>query len=130
MPQPIIGIVDDDPSCREALTGLLRSFDFTPCAFASARELLDSDRLADLGCTIVDIQMPGMSGLDLLDHLMRSAHQMPVILVTSAPILRYRSQALKAGAVGLLAKPFDDDELLRHVCSALSGRARGAPAVN
>jgi FixJ family two-component response regulator len=117
--QIAIGIIDDDVSFREALAGLVESFGFRAVSFASAHEFLLSGRPSDLGCLIVDVQMPGMSGLDLQSHLALSGQDAPIILVTSHPDSRVRSRALQAGAVGVLDKPFDPEDLLHHVRSAL-----------
>jgi FixJ family two-component response regulator len=114
-----VGIIDDDVSFREALAGLVESFGFCTVSFASAHEFLLSGRSSDLRCLIVDVQMPGMSGLELQGHLALTGRDIPIILVTSYPDSRVRWHALRAGAVGILDKPFDPEDLLHHVRSAL-----------
>jgi FixJ family two-component response regulator len=117
--RPIIGIVDDDISFREALAGLVASFGFDAVAFASARELLQSDRLPEFRCLIADVQMPGMDGLDLQEHIARSGPNIPIIFVSAHRDPQSRTRALEAGAVAFLDKPCDSEELLRHIHAAL-----------
>jgi FixJ family two-component response regulator len=118
--RPIIGIVDDDVSCREALAGLMESFGLPSVSFLSAKELILSGCLSHLLCLIVDVQMPGMNGLELQDYLATSGQSRPIVFVTSHPDPQLKARALKAGAVGFLGKPFESEDLLRHVMTALN----------
>ena len=120
MPQkPLIACVDDDVSAREALQGLLRASGFAPDIFSSAEEFLQSDRLNEMSCLITDIHLGGMSGLQLQGRLVASGYRIPVIVITAFPDNRVRERALSAGAVGFLDKPFDMEDLLTHIRSAL-----------
>jgi len=120
--KPAISIVDDDESVREALTGLISSAGYVADAFPSAESFLRSDRLNNTACLIVDMQMPGLTGLELHGHLAASGNPIPTILITAHPDERVRIRALKAGVIAYLIKPFDDGELLACVNSALACR--------
>jgi FixJ family two-component response regulator len=106
---PMISIVDDDESVREATKGLVRSLGYCAAVFASAEEFLRSDRVRDTSCLITDVQMPGLSGLELQSRLVAQGHRMPVIFITAYPEERVRALAEEAGAVGFFSKPFDED---------------------
>lgn len=116
----IIGIVDDDISFREALAGLVASFSFDAVAFASARELLQSNELPELRCLITDVQMPEMDGLDLQDHIVRTRPDIPIIFVSAHRDPRSRARAMQAGALAFLDKPCDGELLLQHLHTALA----------
>src|SRR5437763_10545207 len=109
---PIVSIVDDDELVREATKGLVRSLGYAAAAFASAEEFLSSDRLNDTSCLIADVQMPGLSGVQLQHHLIQNGLHLPIIFVTAFPEDRIRTQVLAAGAVDFLSKPFSDDQLI------------------
>ena len=116
MPQtPMISIVDDDESVRTATEGLIRSLGYRARTFASAEEFLGSDQLAATACLITDVQMPGLSGLDLQDRLIEHGCDMPVIFVTALPEEAIRMRALGAGAAGFFRKPFDEESLVECV---------------
>jgi FixJ family two-component response regulator len=115
----IISVVDDDASLRTATVRLLRSMGFAAHAFASAQEYLLSPRLHDTTCLIADVQMPGMSGIKLQEHLITHGHTTPMIFITAFPEARMRQQTLNAGAIGFLSKPFDESRLLECVEQAL-----------
>ena len=115
----IVAIVDDDDLMRMALQGLLKSAGFTARAFASAEEFLNADDHRQVACLIADIAMPGMSGLDLQARLIGEQVRIPTIFITAHGDTRMRMQALRAGAVEFLAKPFDDEVLLDSVRAAL-----------
>jgi FixJ family two-component response regulator len=117
---PIISIVDDDPSQRTATARLLRSMGFTAYAFSSAREFLLSPRLSDTACLVVDVEMPGMSGVELQEHLIARGNAAPIIFITAFPKDRIREQAMRAGAICFLTKPFDEKQLLDGVERALT----------
>ena len=123
---PIISIVDDDASTRGATARLLRSLGFSAYAFASAKEFLSSPRLADTSCLIADVEMPGMSGLELQEHLIAHGHSTPMIFITAFPDDRVRERAMRGGAVGFLSKPFDEPRLLKCVERALMRRKNAA----
>jgi FixJ family two-component response regulator len=108
----VISIVDDDKSVREAAKMLVRSLGYATATFASAEEFLESGRLQDTACLITDVQMPGMSGVDLQSHLTAGGHCTPVIFVTAYPEESIRERALGAGAFGFLSKPFSEDSLI------------------
>jgi len=131
MPPPESGwvvIVDDDELMRGAVQGLLREAGLPARAFASAEEFLDSGAQHLSSCLIADIRMPGMSGLDLQARLNAEQIRIPIIFMTAHSDERIRMQALRSGAVELLAKPFDDDVLLETVRAALKHGAEGGEA--
>jgi FixJ family two-component response regulator len=115
----LISIVDDDEEIREATKGLLRSLGYQAAAFSSAEEFLQSDSLDNTACLIADVQMPGLSGIDLQGRLIARGVQMPMIFITAFPEEGTRTRAMKAGAVGYLGKPFSEESLLRCLDSAL-----------
>ena len=117
----IISVVDDDEAVREATGELIRSFGYAAATFASAAEYLHSDRLSDTACLIADVQMPGMSGVDLQQRLIADGHRIPVIFMTAFPEERMRVRLLSAGAYGYLRKPFGDDCLIKCLGKALAG---------
>lgn len=116
----LIAIVDDDESVRSALEGLMKAVGLSAQAFASAEEFLNSGEQQHTGCLIADIRMPGMSGLDLQARLNSERCRIPTIFITAHGDTNMRMQALRAGAVEFLAKPFSDDVLLEHVKAALA----------
>ena len=115
-----VAIVDDDDLMRAALQGLLKAAGLPARAFASAEEFLQSGQQHDTGCLIADIRMSGMSGLDLQATLNAERVRIPTIFITAHGDSRMRMQALRAGAVEFLAKPFDDEVLLDSVRAALA----------
>ena len=116
---PFVAIVDDDELMRSSLEGLLKEVGLPARAFASAEEFLRSGQQHQTACLIADIRMPGMSGLDLLARLTADQIRIPTIFITAHGDARMRMQALRAGAVEFLAKPFDDEVLLESVRAAL-----------
>jgi FixJ family two-component response regulator len=121
---PVISIVDDDESVREVTTGLVRSFGYVAAPFASAEEFLQSDCVRDTSCLISDVQMSGLSGVELQDRLNAAGHRVPIIFITAFPEERIRSRVLKAGACGFLTKPFSDDSLFECLDIALKSQDR------
>jgi FixJ family two-component response regulator len=117
----LISIVDDDESVREATTGLMQSLGYRAEAFPSAEDFLQSRRLGQTACLIADINMPGMSGLELHRHLSASGKPIPTILITAYPDEAARARALSAGVLCYLSKPFPEDDLLSCVRNALPG---------
>jgi FixJ family two-component response regulator len=116
----VISIVDDDKSVREATRMLLRAHGYRARAFASAEQFLQSDQVNDTSCLITDVRMPGLSGLELQRLLIQQGRQMPIIFVSASEEERTRAQALKAGAVGFLPKPFSAARLIEYVRTALA----------
>jgi FixJ family two-component response regulator len=121
----MISIVDDDPSVREATKGLVRSLGCGAAAFASAEDFLQSDHVNDTACLITDVQMPGLSGVELQSRLIAQGNCTPIIFITAFPEQRIRARALEAGAVGFLSKPFDEDRLIEYIHAALNGGKAG-----
>jgi FixJ family two-component response regulator len=115
----LVAIVDDDDSLRVALQGLLKATGFPAEAYASAEEFLSSGQQQKTACLITDIRMPGMSGLELQAKLNADRHRIPIIFLTAHGDEKMRMQALRAGAVEFLAKPFDAEALLENVRAAL-----------
>ena len=115
----LISVVDDDESVRESLRGLLRSVTFGVEVFASAEEFLSSDRMRETDCLILDVRMPGMSGLELHRRLVSSHPYLPVIFITAHGDEELQSRVLRGGAVDYLLKPFSDHALLNAVQTAL-----------
>jgi len=122
---PLIAVVDDDASMRGALRNLLRSVGFRAAAFASAEEFLQASQIQDTACAIVDVRMPGMSGLELQQHLATIQCPVPLIFITAHGDAEARARALRAGAVDFLYKPFSEEVLLRAIQSALQASRNG-----
>src|ERR1700747_1487670 len=114
-----ISIVDDDDSLRDSLNNLIRSVGFRAQGFASAEEFLNSSRLHDTQCLILDVRMRGMSGLDLQRHLVAANSQIPIVFITSHADDDAQARALQAGAVAFLYKPFREEELLNAIDAAI-----------
>ena len=116
----LVSIVDDDDSVREAINSLLRSVGLRADVFRSAEEFLKSDAVQDTACLILDIRMPGMTGLELQAQLAADHYKTPIIFITAhASDREARTRALQAGAVDFLYKPFTEEVLLKHVYAAL-----------
>jgi len=113
-----ISVIDDDESVRRAVQRLLRSAGFSATVFASAEEFLSADSGAGCGCLILDVRMPGLSGLELQHRLRQAGSTVPIILITSHEDPQVRDRALAAGAVAFLQKPFDEKSLLNAVAAA------------
>ena len=120
--RPLLSVVDDDESVRESLPDLLREFGFAARAFSSAREFLSSDYVDETRCLILDVAMPGMSGLDLQQELKHRGKKIPIIFITGQKDEDIRKQAFTQGAVKFLYKPFSDNVLLDAVNAALPTR--------
>jgi FixJ family two-component response regulator len=121
----VISVIDDDASVRAATNNLLRSHGYTVRTFASAEEFLQSAHLNDTSCVITDVQMPVMSGPELMTVMRGQGHLVPFIFITAFPDESARSRALNAGAIGFLAKPFAGPTLINYLAGALQGH-RGA----
>jgi FixJ family two-component response regulator len=115
----IVAVVDDDDSVRTAIQGLLKSVGLPARAYASAEEFLHSGHQRQSACLIADIRMPGMSGLELQAKLNAECCQIPTIFITAHGDQAMRLQAMRAGAVEFLSKPFDDEILIDSVRAAL-----------
>lgn len=116
---PTIAVVDDEEAVRAAVANLLSSLGLEVAAFGSAEEFLASPVTTTAACLITDIQMPGMSGLDLQRHLAASGNRIPIILMTGFPKEQARQQASADGAVGYLAKPFESRQLIELIDGVL-----------
>jgi len=119
MERPLLSVVDDDESVRESLPDLLREFGFAAQAFSSGQDFLSSEYVEETRCLILDIAMPGMTGLDLQQELKRRGQKIPIVFITGQKDEGIRKQAFKQGAVKFLYKPFSDTALLDAVNAAL-----------
>ena len=117
---PLIAVVDDDVSLREALSGLLSAYGHRIDAYSSGYDLLASDRLGDYDLFILDVQMPGIDGLELQEGILTAGVDSPIIFLTSDQNPEVRSRALAMGAVAFLGKPFHSGDLLAQLDEALS----------
>jgi FixJ family two-component response regulator len=120
---PVISIIDDDVSVRDATRRLVKSLGLNADAYASAQEFLESDRLSDTSCLITDMMMPGLSGAELQSRLIDQGVKTPIIFITAFPEDDLRTRLLDAGAVGFLSKPFDEECLISYLKIALGGWA-------
>jgi FixJ family two-component response regulator len=117
--QPIVFVVEDDPSMRAALTNLFRSVDLRVEAFGSATEFLQS-KLPDVAsCLVLDIRLPGVSGLDFQNELAQANVRIPIIFMTGHGDIPMTVRAMKAGAIDFLSKPFRDQDMLDAVATAI-----------
>src|ERR1700676_70864 len=108
----LIGVVDDDESVRDALSSLIRSAGYRCAVFPSAEAFLDSGQLGETDCALLDVRMPGLSGLQLQARLREIRSSLPVIFVTAQADEELRKRALRNGAAAFLGKPFNDEALL------------------
>jgi FixJ family two-component response regulator len=115
----MVSIVDDDPSVSEGLLDLLNSMGFVAEAFQRADEFLESGRVDSTSCLIADVQMPGMTGIELHDKLVKSGKTVPTILITAFPKEADRVRVKRTGVHCYLSKPFSEQELLSCIRSAL-----------
>jgi FixJ family two-component response regulator len=122
----LIAVVDDDEAIREATESFIRSVGFRVVVFPSAEDFLRSTHLQDTACLIVDVRMPGMSGLELQRQLATAHYAIPIIFITAHDDADTRARALRAGAVAFLDKPFSDEVLLRAVQAAVQSSGGGA----
>jgi FixJ family two-component response regulator len=123
----LISIVDDDESMRESTKGLVRSLGYQAATFASAEEFLQSERIDDTTCLIADVQMPGLSGIDLQSRLVDRGIRTPTIFITAFPEEGTRRRVMTAGAVGYLGKPFSEESLLKCLDTALGNSSEKMP---
>ena len=118
----LVAIVDDDRSVQSALKDLMESAGLSAQCFGSAEEFLEWSQRNQTACLIADISMPGMSGLELQAKLTAEGSSIPIIFITAHGDGKIKTQAIKAGAVEFLSKPFDNEVLLEHVQAAQSAR--------
>jgi tungstate transport system substrate-binding protein len=121
---PLISIVDDDALARDGIGTLVESLGYNVITFTSAEHFLQSDVIAETTCLITDLQMPGLSGLQLQEALKSQGCQTPVILITAYPNEIHRTRALDNGAIGFLSKPFDEESLIKCLAAAITTPAR------
>jgi FixJ family two-component response regulator len=120
---PLVSVIDDDESVRESMPDLLREFGFAAHAFSSAEEfLLASESIGETRCLILDIAMPGMTGLDLQRELKKRGHKIPIIFITAQKDEAVRERAFEQGAAEFLQKPFSDTALLEAMNTALGAK--------
>jgi two-component system response regulator FixJ len=120
---PIIAIVDDDASLRRALARLLHAVGWQAVTFASAEAFLQADPQIPLACLVLDMWLPGMSGVALLEHLVALGSTLPVILITGREDVQMRLRAAQPGVIAYLRKPLDEQDLLRALQQALGQQA-------
>src|SRR6516162_9551735 len=120
---PLISIVDDDALARDGIRELVESLRYRATTFGSAEDFLQSSMVAETACLITDLQMPGLSGLELQEALQSLGHQTPVIVITAYPNEKHRTRALENGAVGYLSKPFDEQTLIECLTVAINLRS-------
>ena len=118
--KPIIFVIDDDPSVRDSMELMLRSVGFDVKTFASAQDFLTANLPEGPGCIILDVRMPGMSGLDLQEKLVSAKTPLPVIFITGHGTVPMSVRAMKAGAVDFLQKPFEEQDLLDAIHRAVN----------
>jgi FixJ family two-component response regulator len=117
--EPVITIVDDDQFVRDSLKRLMKSFGYMVAAHRSASEFLKSPQVEETSCLIADVNMPGMTGIELYESLVKTGRAIPTILITAYPDDRIRARALDNGVLAYLVKPFSETDLTRHVRFAL-----------
>jgi FixJ family two-component response regulator len=116
----LIAIVDDDPLVRDSIDSLVRSEGLATAMFAGGSDLLDYDKAADVGCIVTDLNMPGMTGLELQEKIVKIGWRVPIIFMTAFPTPVAQAQAMAAGAMRFLTKPVDPDELLDAIGQAIA----------
>ncbi len=125
---PIVAVVDDDLSVRRGMERLLRSGGYRVKTFASAAEFRASERLESIACLVLDVRMPGPSGLDLQETLRVEARHIPIVFISGHGDIAVVVRAMKGGAVDFLAKPFEDRELFGAIEQAIAKRGGGPAA--
>jgi FixJ family two-component response regulator len=116
---PTIAIIDDDTSVRVATESLVMSLGYAARTFASAEEFLHSPSIDDVACLVADVQLSGMSGIELQGELAQQGYRKPIIFITAFPDDKTRARALQQGATGFLIKPFDGNVLVECLETAL-----------
>jgi RNA polymerase sigma factor (sigma-70 family) len=117
--RPVVSVVDDDASVRRSLARLIQSAGFSVETFSSAQAFLAEDHSRDPACLVLDIQMPGVSGLDLQEDLLGAGLDVPIVFITGHGSVPQTVQAMRAGAVDFIEKPFSEEQLLRAVRQAI-----------
>jgi FixJ family two-component response regulator len=125
--KPLIAVVDDDQSVREALENLISSVGFEVELFASAEEFLDSDTPLQTDCAVLDLCLPGITGLELQRRLTADGQSIPVIIITAQGDDKTQDEAVAAGAIAFLKKPFKEEVLLAAIDSALKQKWGSEP---
>jgi FixJ family two-component response regulator len=124
----MIHIVDDDPAVARALKRLLRSWGMNVRSFSSGADFLAAlDASPDADCSVIDVQMPGMTGLEVLDRLQAAGLDVPVVFMTAHETEGAEEQAMRTGAIGFLRKPFADEKLIELIQTAVRRREHAAP---
>ena len=118
-PNPTVFVIDDDASVRKSLSRLLRSAGYSSETFSTAQEFLGREHFNGIGCLLLDVKMPGLSGMDLQKELNKADYHMPIIFITGHGDIPMSVEAMKKGAVDFLTKPFDDEELLQAIENAI-----------
>jgi FixJ family two-component response regulator len=127
-PVPIVAVVDDDLSVRRGMERLLRSGGYQVRTFASAVEFRASERVEPIACLVLDVRMPGASGLDLQETLRAEERDIPIVFISGHGDIAVVVRAMKGGAVDFLAKPFEDQELFEAIEQAIAKRGGGQAA--
>jgi len=127
---PLISIVDDDALVGDGIAALVESLGYNAVTFTSAEHFLRSDVIAETTCLITDMQMPGLSGLELQEALRSQGYQTPVIVITAYPDEKHRTRAFANGAVGFLSKPFDEKSLIECLATVIKSRALQPSHIN
>ena len=119
----VVAVIDDDESVRESVVGLIESVGHSVTFFRSAEEFLDSAEINTVACMIVDVRLPGISGLELFSQMRANQRSVPTVFITAHADARVRTQAIEAGSIAFLYKPFQADVLLNAVRAALTSPA-------
>jgi FixJ family two-component response regulator len=127
---PLVLVVDDEPSVRKSLTRLLASAGYTVEAFASAREFLAREPHPGPCCLVLDVRMPGLSGIQLQELLAATGRRMSIVFVSGHVDVPTSVKAMKAGAVDLLTKPVDAQDLIANLASSVTSGLRSGPRSN
>jgi FixJ family two-component response regulator len=117
--EPVIAVVDDDQFVRDSVKRLMRSLGYLVAVYPSAGDFLKSPQLEETSCLIADVQMPGMSGIELYEYLIKAGRTIPTILITAYPDDRVRTRIVGKGVLAYLVKPFSETDLTRYVRVAL-----------
>ena len=120
--QPVVAIVDDDVSIQRALARLLYTAGWHAITFSSAEAFLQTNMQVSPDCVVCDVWLPGMTGVELLEHVVATGSTLPAVIITARDDLQMRMRAMQAGAVAYLLKPLDGEELLQALREALDGR--------
>jgi FixJ family two-component response regulator len=119
----LISVIDDDEVARDGVRELVESLGYSAVAFSSAERFLGSSMIAETLCVITDLQMPGLTGIELQEALQSQGRHVPVILITAYANETQRTRALDRGAVGFLSKPFDEETLIGCLTAAIKLRS-------